>query len=1735
MANQIGKLLWVLVLVQLVVGCMDGGQFQEVEGGDVGVVEDVGLVVKAGDVGDVVIREGAVDLRAQAVAEVVDAVEVVEEVVEEPVVEAVAGGGLGPLSGKEMRILGVNLQEVEQGFQLSIPCTDDSVDGYFYDYERGGERSERCEIDAASARASITFEPAVSYRLASTGTELLVMGDFERRKYTVRIKAGLRTRDGGVLGKDFESSFEVKKLSPALQFVSKGRFMPRQAWHEVMLSHRNVEVAELEVWHVPSRNMAFWMSGYGEQVDGRTGDLVLSRQLQLGGAVDKPLTTALPMSALMGAPKPGLYEVRIEGGLLVDMLRVVVTDIQLIAKRNKGELVEDVDVWAIDSQTMAPIVGAKVRAVLQSGTVVAHCVTNSEGHCRVRVEKVDAKSVQVRAPFALVVSHKDDATYLKYSELRTELARGETHGAPYNDDGAYKGFVYGDRDLYRPADVVHVAAMLRDKDLVSVGAGVPVEMVVVDSRAQVVARKSLETNAGGMVVLDHRLSELAVTGQWRVRLEVGKREVAVFKFGVEEFMPERLKVEASAKVENIGAGDVFEVDVHARYLFGASAEGSDVTMRCQQVAVPFQPAKNAGYHYGVVARGDSYGEKEKEGRVVEARSKVIDGGDRAVMGCDFAANQAEMVSTAKLRAEVGVSESGSGRTTHAVAEGWRHPAAYYVGIRRAQEDVKIGQPVAMDGVIVDWEGALRKDVGHVDVEVVQVREQWGRSSRTGRYERRWIEIAEHAKRLKVVGGKFVYSFTPRSNRYEYLVRVRSGEARTELMVSRTYDDWDDDCWRYDECDEDEGWGRNRRNASVTPRAKKAGSLVLASRGEVGIGRAHTVRFESEFKGRALMTVETDEVLRSAWIDVEPGPVTWGFTVDAFAPNVYVSAMLIKNPHAESAESYLPERAFGALSIPMERGKFTQKLGMKTPDSVRPGTRLDVQIDVGKEAAGSYVTVAAVDEGILSLTKYKTPNPLDSLLTRRALGVMTYDTIGWTLQLANMNPRSKTGGSDDEAAGGLGRIMPFKPVALWSGLKRVPKNGKLTVSMDVPLYQGELRVMAVVVGDERIGRAENRVKVRDPIVVQATFPRFLITSDVVDIPVFLSNTTGSKQEIEVEIAAEELAVPGLVASPNSEPVIGLEGVKKHVVSVGPAQSKTVLFRARALRSVGAATFVVSAKGQSETGSVLESRAEGVVPFRMAGPKERKVETVMVSTQNVDLSKYLKGWEPTSETTTFRVTTNPNGGAFDHLSALARYPYGCLEQTISQLRPMVYLSKLVSAVDPELVAKNQGIDKMIESGISRVLSMQTRSGGFGFWSGNGEPHPWATPYAIYLLMDASKRGFSVPEERITQALDWLVNEVNRQESDGYGRSGVYAERYSPGFSYYVLALAGRANQGQIRKVIATVGKGVKGEELESVYLMKAAFYLSGDRSYEADLKQISVDLKEEGAGNYRSYYSNRRRNALMLNVFVDLFGQHKNGLALVDQLGKEFSKTQNVGYMYSTQEMGWGLTALGKWFEGSEDSVDAKVVADGRAVKSELVAGKSGGANWGIVRASEYSELRLELGVVPEKPLYLVVSSEGVRTKPTVVFGGEGMSVTREYLNEKGEKIEGKVGLGELVYVRVRLKSTVWRPLQNVALVDRLPAGFEIENPALGSEIRPGWVSANRVWNVDHMNVRDDRLEAFGTVYSGQEVELVYAVRATLAGKFHAPSVEVEGMYDTDVWARASYESIEVVHAWDALVD
>ena len=584
------------------------------------------------------------------------------------------------------------------------------------------------------------------------------------------------------------------------------------------------------------------------------------------------------------------------------------------------------------------------------------------------------------------------------------------------------------------------------------------------------------------------------------------------------------------------------------------------------------------------------------------------------------------------------------------------------------------------------------------------------------------------------------------------MRASAGAARTDLELEGRGD------WYY--------WAPQETEVDQTPRPGKPAWVALEAPEKAAVGERFPVRFKAPYRGRALLTVETDRIVKSEWFEVDAGDAEWFVELDDFAPNVYVTAFLVKDPHLDSSEAYLPDRAFGVQSVTVEPQAFTHSVAITAPTEVRSNSRLTVQLDVGSldrgEASGPiYATVAAVDEGILSLTRFESPDPFKDIFTRRALAVETFETIGWTLLVPPAGPSDVAGG---DGAGSLGRVQPVKPVALWSGLVEVPSSGRLEVGFDLPQYRGELRLMAVTASGQRMGRADASVTVRDPLVVQATLPRFLTDDDEIRLPVFVTNLSGERRDVEVELEAEALAVAGLEAASDDAPVEIL-GPSTRRLSLDHGAGATAVFRARARIPTGAAKLRVSARSGD-----LESIEETEVPLLPAGPKSRRVQRLELEEGKLDVASHLDGWVPLSERSTLWVTNNPYGDAFDHLKHLVRYPYGCIEQTTSSTRPLLYLANLIDSVDPTLL-EGKAVEDMVMHGVKRLLSMQTPDGGFAYWPGSTQPTYWGTAYATHLLLDAQKLTYPVSQDRLDEALDWMDRQVTNflRSRPSPGRTG------------------------------------------------------------------------------------------------------------------------------------------------------------------------------------------------------------------------------------------------------------------------------------------------------------------------------------------------------------------------------
>ncbi|HLT28430.1 MAG TPA: MG2 domain-containing protein [Myxococcaceae bacterium] len=1613
--------------------------------------------------------------------------------------------------GKRLHVRAATLLENPSGFFVEVSCQDLNPDERPYQGWDGEVFQERywgpkgCEIDAETARRYVKIEPAVNLSIAPSSRGFRLFGDFVQGSYTLRLEPGMVSTEGAQLFNAYDTRFTVGPRAPQLTLAGTGRYLPRSAWKSLAISHLNLSEAELVVRRIPPANLIYWLSDDNERVSERIGDVILRRKLALRGEEDKVSTTHVNLSDELSADTLGVLEVEVQHGNVRSASRLLLTDMSLVAKTMpaSGDAPAQVWVWALGITSNELLAGVDVQLVRKSGKVVAECKTGGANGCIMEV-KEDPLNPEAEG-FALIARRGHDLTYLRYSDLETEIADSDVQGEAFSAAAPYRAAMWSDRGVYRPGDAAHLNALVRTREGVAPKAGMPTELQLVDPRGRVVKQQTLETNPAGLVGMEVRFEAFADTGVYSARLRIAEREVARYALNVEEFVPERMKVTLTASDAGALIGEAVPVEVAAEYLFGGSAEGSEAALTCQLEAGTFKPANHAEYSYGIWSN-----EGAKPVTLGRVTGKVGADG-RIRLECPALTGAAGFRGPARLVANAAVSEAGSGRATQNEVRVPVHPERYYLGLQLNASKAEKGKPIGIKGVVVDWNGKKTQGVQEVQVEAFRMEASygywWDPEIDRERYSRRLRPVSEHRLTAKVVDGAFEARVTPSSESEQYMVRVTSGRTQTDVVI-------DGDGYRW-------YWG-DQQVVDQTPRPQRATSIPLEVKGPAKVGEPVQVVAKLPYRGRVLFTAETDRILAAEWKSAEAGEVTWSFTPRSFKPNVYLSAFLVKDPHLESKESFLPDRAFGVTHAMLEPSAFVQTVKLTAPKEVRSNEVMEVELDLGPRETPTFATVAAVDEGILQLTRFRSPDPLSQIIVKRGLGVKTYETLGWTmLSMPQGNSRSTGGGED---MGAEGRVQPVKPVALYSGVVEVPKNGKAKIRFEVPQYRGRLRVMAVTADAKRVGRAEASVLVRDPITLQATLPRFLSAQDQIEIPVFLTNLSGKAQDVSVSLSAEALPVPGLDASAKQTSPLELLGAKQGSVRIENGKSATLVFQARALQSVGAARLTVKASGGGFT-----SEETLDVPFSPSGPRERQIHRIELADGVNDLKPYLSGWVPTTERSTVWVTANPYGQSFDHLKYLVRYPHGCAEQVTSTVRPMLFASTVMESVDP--TALNGQVETFVRAGIKKVLAMQTPSGAFGYWPGATEAHPWATGYVTLMLLDAKDAGYEVPQDRIDDAIAFAEKAVSSTSSQMARTYGVDASA----FLHYTLARAGKGQKAAIQKRIDLYdGKSLSGSEREELFLLKAALWLAGDRRYEKELK--SPDLSPIGSDRWSggSFYSDQRRRGLMLAILEDLFPGDKATEPLAMLVAQSLQAHQS-GHYYTTQELGWSFTGLGKRLrERAAKFGKPELLADGRAIKAKPVAGvASSERTWALARAAEYPSLSVKLDKEGSGKVYAVLSSEGVRENGSWRLGGDGLSVKRTWRTLEGRTVDptdAALNLADLLYVQIDVTNRTGERLENIALVDRLPAGWEIENPRLGRGTQPDWVNTSTQWQADYLSVRDDRLEMFGPIGRGQTVSAVYAVRATSSGVFTLPPVEVEAMYDPRIWAREAGGQVRINGPW-----
>ena len=829
---------------------------------------------------------------------------------------------------------------------------------------------------------------------------------------------------------------------------------------------------------------------------------------------------------------------------------------------------------------------------------------------------------------------------------------------------------------------------------------------------------------------------------------------------------------------------------------------------------------------------------------------------------------------------------------------------------------------------------------------------------------------------------------------------------------------------------------------------------------------------------------------------------------------------------------------GSSKIPLSGDETLRVDGESTEVTVRPNSSLDITFQVqGRRSWQKYeVCIAAVDEGILSLTDFQTPNPHDYFYRQRGLKTRSFDLYSGILpEIAGLTDNSSTGGDaapDTARAKRLntGSIIRVKPVSLWSGFVQTDGRGRGTVQFKIPQFNGKLRLMAVAFAGADYGATQAYLTVREPIVLTPTFPRFLAGGDKLRVPVTLFNGTGENGEFTVTLqksgAVQLLSADPAVAEISESrpsPVGGIsksrqspieEGSQSRRLSVDAGAEALAFFDIRVHDAIGEVGFNLSAHGNAET-----TEMDVKLPLRATAPPITTTgQGVVRAGEPVDFI-FPANLMPDASEFSLTLSPFPNIAFADSLRYLVRYPYGCLEQTTSRVFPLLYFSDLARSVEP-MLAGDDLVDHYITSGITKLESMLTARNHFAYWPGGTYVNAWSSIYASHFLVEARKAGYEVAD-RVYDAMLNGLRERAKFSLNTEGREGsekIKTDIALATYAAYVLAAAGHPDRGTMNYL---KNRGLSGLSDYSHFQLAGAFALSGELETALSMLPVSVALganEKNGArwetGN--TFDSPIRSQAIMLDTLAEVNENHPS----IPMLVKNLRNAASDGNRWrTTQDNAFAFLALGKIMKKQMD----------RNYTGTL---KLNGEDFAEFDATEvrytdaaWDGVRVQISVEGEGSCYYYWSAFGIQRGSYVEEYEREIQARRRYFNKDGEAVARQFVHGDLIVAEITVKALTAN-LENVVVVDMLPAGFEIENPRLESRAGIPWLKAQD-FKPDYLDIRDDRLIFFGTFPRQRERKFYYALRAVTHGEFTLPPITAEAMYDATKSTVSGSARIEVV--------
>ncbi len=1330
---------------------------------------------------------------------------------------------------------------------------------------------------------------------------------------------------------------------------------------------------------------------------------------------------------------------------------ILISDIGMIAKAGEDKRMH---IILSDLSTTAPIESATVKFYDFQQQFLGEAKSDDQGMLDMYLEK---------KPFVAVAEKDGQKGYLRLMDGESlSLSKFDVSGESVQR--GVKGFIYSERGVWRPGDSIYLSFMLEDKDDL-LPESHPVKFQLTDPHGTIVDEQTRTTSVNGLYDFRTATSSEAPTGGYGARVMVGNRTYYEW-LKVETVKPNRLKIEME-----FGGGDMLSseternVNLDVKWLHGAVANALNT-----KVDVHLTSSYTTFKGLNMFTFDDPLKEFQTEDKTIFEGRLGEDGKisfDHGINLTTAAPGMLRAYFTTKVFEEGG--EFSIDRQNVAYS-----PYSRYAGIRIPDGDMYGGTLETEKDHLIDIVTVTEKGkpiASDVKVTVYKLEWRWwwdNYDSDLSSYIARTSTVPYDVKEINTIEGRGRYKLNVDKQDWGRFLILAEDQTSGHTTGQIVYVDWP----YYARADRSTG-----ENATML--------AFTTDKEKYNKGETVTLTIPTPEEGKALVSLESGtKIIDKFWVDTKKGETTCTFeTTDEMDPNVFVHVSLIQPYQTKSND--MPIRMYGVVPITVEDPSSHLHPVISMPEILRPETTASIKVSEKNGKPMSY-TLAIVDEGLLDLTNFNTPDPWSHFNAREALGVKTWDMYDFVLGAfgEDMDKLLAIGGDGDGEGDKGAKANRFKPMVKFLGPFEISGETK-THKIEIPNYVGSVRVMVVAGQDNAYGNAEKTVPVRNPLMVLATLPRVVGPGENVTLP--------------VNVFAMEKHVTNVSLSVTVNDFFTINGSAKQAITFSKIGDKVINFDLTVAKRIGLGKVTVNAVSGNEKASYSFE-----IDVRTPNTEQTTIaEKVLSGGESFESAVEYFGVRGTNKAY-LEVSNFPAIDLGRRLDYLIQYPHGCIEQTTSSVFPQLFLADLM-----ELDAtRKTTIQANINAAIEQIKLFQVSGGGFSYWPGMSEANEWGSNYAGHFLLESEKKGFKVPTGMKNSWISFQKKAAKNWSKSGTGIDRATYDDLTQSYRLYTLALAGKPEIGLMNRLRERADLS-----LPARWRLAAAYQLAGQPEAASNLIKGRANYIPEYAELSYTYGSNYRDEAMILEALV-LMGKMTDAAVVAKRLAENL----NSNLWMSTQTTAYGLMAVSKFV--------GKNTMENKLKFSYAIDDKTG------TRDSEMTMVSFDLKGKTKSVkvnntgkgiLYVRLITKGVPLGGEEVSVENNIELTVKYFDMNSRPLDvatmrqGTDFMAEITVFNPGIRG----PLKELALSHIVPSGWEIHNSRMDQ-----YDSDNSSYYT-YQDIRDDRVYTYFDLGPGKQKTFRVQLNSSYLGKFYLPGIAVEAMYDNSIYARVKGQWISVV--------